>query len=899
MKAQFSGEEFSRRTVLKTLMCGTAVTLVVNALPTLTSEAALACEDFQQSDWATTPGVANWRYDGFAKVTGAKVYARDYRARDMASWPDGERVLQSVRVNRIDRIFEGYDLSMLPEELLPLATIDAQRIAADGIQLPSTMEKPFFVSPGTGAAYSGQPAALLIFKNFDVWRKAAKILTFNDDVVRYGASTLPPPSQPYNPTYYFVRDGQEFSYVKDGNKSSYLQRAEHQASRIEKQVEHHEKEEGFGKWTAFSGVFHTQPMDPYFMEPEAGLAWYDGGTSTLNLVLGTQSPTGDLASAAEIFASSDCAFSVSTVDLTPCYPGGGFGGRDESYFPMYLALASAYSDGPIRWAYSRFEQFQMGLKRHETDFQETIYLREGGKIEALDAAYVMNGGGRRNLSPYVSQLACLSSNCAYEIPRAIASGKAMNHPTLIGGSQRGFGGPQAFLAIETLLDQAATDLNIDPIELRRRNLVQDRYRSGRSITGAPYNQKLHLKEVLDKCENSALWKERRGRKEAYKDSAISYGTGFALSNQAYGTSGDGMYGAIEIQEDGKLHVISTYIDMGNGAATGLGLSPAYWLGANASEVSMGQAQYFNDLGLTTDPSQKDQPNYVLKGTGSSSACLSAFYMVHAIRQAAEVLYFEAVLPSAHALWKARPPHKDIQWKDGMLTANGHESLSWPKLWAEMEKSKRHTTAAVHASYVSEFVSFDFKLGDHPKRMNLDYIALGRGAGVPRKTVHRFKPKFPPDAASQYGRTTFAPCGNVAAVTVHRDTGEVRVVDMYTAVVAGSLICEPLVAGQSEGGIAMAIGWTLMEDCPNGLEGPSNGRWNLDKYTIPRQIDVPSQDRMILETISPEGETTARGIAEAVMCSVSPAIINAIADATQGTRFTKLPITRRAVLEALQ
>ncbi|MFI5019752.1 MAG: xanthine dehydrogenase family protein molybdopterin-binding subunit, partial [Dongiales bacterium] len=111
---------------------GTALTVVFNKLAF--AEAAPA------HDWSAGPGVARSRIDGPAKVTGQKIYGRDFRARDMTGWPARERVAMVLRATAVDRVFEGIDLSSLPPALQPLRKIDQTDLAADKILLPqSTM----------------------------------------------------------------------------------------------------------------------------------------------------------------------------------------------------------------------------------------------------------------------------------------------------------------------------------------------------------------------------------------------------------------------------------------------------------------------------------------------------------------------------------------------------------------------------------------------------------------------------------------------------------------------------------------------------------------------------------------------------------------------------------------
>lgn len=91
-----------------------------------------------------------------------------------------------------------------------------------------------------------------------------------------------------------------------------------------------------------------------------------------------------------------------------------------------------------------------------------------------------------------------------------------------------------------------------------------------------------------------------------------------------------MFGMVQILPDGNLRVITPYTDMGNGAATTLGLAPAEFLGQNAQTIAMSEIAPFNALGLTTK-SPSSAPNWVRYNYGSSSACLGAFHQYHAVK----------------------------------------------------------------------------------------------------------------------------------------------------------------------------------------------------------------------------------------------------------------------------
>lgn len=160
--------------------------------------------------------------------------------------------------------------------------------------------------------------------------------------------------------------------------------------------------------------------------------------------------------------------------------------------------------------------------------------------------------------------------------------------------------------------------------------------------------------------------------------------------------------------------------------------------------------------------------------------------------------------------------------------------------------------------------------------------------------------------SRESRYVWAPCVNVVGLTVDQTTGAVEVENILSVLNAGRIHVYDLVSGQSQGGVAMALGWTLHEDMPPGMTGPANGTWNLNRYHVPRYRDVPleteyaqggrSQELIIMPETTGD-KKQGRGIAEAVMCSIAPAISNALRDAT-GVRFMSLPITPEKILEGL-
>jgi CO/xanthine dehydrogenase Mo-binding subunit len=777
------------------------------------------------------------------------------------------------------------------------------------------------------------------------------MLQFNAQLVRYGPTPIArqPRWQPYRPPLYLTRysgeSGDLFSQTLNGLSDPYLcaqQSADPASADVNcaaaawrKRIDSEMSSAQSRGWKIYQSKATTQSLDPMFMEPEAGLAWYDASNPAakrLSLVLGTQSPNGDIADALAMFDAEGCPFQVSTVQLMSCYPGGGFGGRDVSTFPPLLMLAAVYADGPVRMANDRFEQFQSGLKQLGSQIEIALAVNRDGRFEALRSTAVMQAGGKNNYSQYVAELAGYCANNAYSIPRASVDATAEPSAGVVAGSMRGFGGPQAFFALETALDQVARDLRVDAIELRRRNVLR-KERGDRTVTGAPLVDPLPLVEICDRAGKNPLWVEKEAQKARRRGSSRLYGVGFALANEAFGTGSDGVLAAVSVNRDGSIKVITNAVDIGTGSATTLAIVTARHLGRNAAEIEPGQAGLFTaNLKLSStpeaepdpqlyrkrshvlfqrlrasavDPSQDQwsNPNYTASFSMSSSASITAFHQVHAVRQASLALFEAGVWPAAASLWGIDPSDRSAReatrWIDERLSLQGHEALSWPQLAERMFTRDGVVSAMIHACFQAHWVTAEYPLAQwvgYPSspRWPIDGLALRRASQPPDQytQILRANTMGPPPRSGFYGRSLYAPSATLASVEVERPGGDVRVLELHTYLDAGSVLQPDFVSGQYQGAAAMGIGYALLEELPV-LDGPGLGRWNLNRYSVALAGDVPI-DNLRLELLPPTSkDAPAKGIAEAVLCPIAPAIANAIADAT-GFAFSQLPITARAI-----
>ena len=898
--------EQTRREFLKTTAVSGAV-ILLSRYDFWGSE-AYAGQSIKAADWQAGPGKARFRIDGFAKVTGQKIYARDFRARDLPGWPQEEQVVYILRATFSDHVFEGIDLSELPEELKPQKMVTAEDLRRDGIRIAETNypEGMYLVPKGSAPDHLGQPVALLFFKDLQTMKAARSQLMFELDPIKKGAAITLPKDYVYQPQtsiIHIVKEGPEpyekrvkFAQTKGG--PVHPEEPGKRNAEAMLGVELIDGKLKSGNWTLTQGTYTTQLIDPMFMEPESGLGWLDQKQQTLHLLIGTQSPQDDANTAAELFKDLEGRFKVETIDFTSCYLGGGFGGRDTSIFCVYLSLAAAYADGPVRIIYDRFEQFQSGIKRHPATMDMTLATDDKGQFQALRTHAVLNGGGRPNLSKYVAQVAGLNATGPYDFPLADILSQAIHTRSLGAGSMRGYGASMLAFAIESSVDEAARSLKMDAIDLRQRNVLHPGWAISTGAPKAPPG----LEDMCKKARGHRLWSHREHLKQTQSKGDIAFGVGFAITMKNYGTGADAIFNDVAIDPSGQITVTTHAVDMGNGSATTLALSTAAILGANATSVKLGEIDLFKQLDMVESfEPQPQNPRWTPLLFMSSKAATTSSRWVHSVEQSSHVLFETGLFPAAQSLWGKKGDTlkiASVHWHDGHLIAPGLRPLSLKEIAAKAHADQRITAVMNHAFFSAKWVEGDYSIDGVTQRRPVDGLAIRRGQGTHYEIVDRKNPALMTVESIWEGNgQTFGASACLVAVTVNRKTGEIKVVEGVHYLAPGKVLQREMVEGQMDGAFAMGVGHALLENLPAFEDGPTTGRWNLDRYHVALAGDsaLGKIEKVILP---PESETApARGIAEVVLNPVAPAIANAVTHAIE-VRFRDLPITAEKVRNAL-
>lgn len=867
---------------------------------------------------------ASGRVDGVAKVTGGKLYAADFRAADLPGWPATTHHALLVRAPDATHLYEGFDLAALPPEAAPTLVVTAEDIKRIGARVPEFYAGELFCPVGTTPLYLGQPVALLLFATFDAY-DVARVAFRNGNLLKFGKETGPLAGANYGAFRFTRVAGPEpgspdiYSPLQEGWISPGF--VDGGSGRPIWRVLPDEKGPDYVKGAAYGEAiraeleavnpavltldrsFATQSVDPMFLEPETGLAWYDPAAKKLDMVIGVQSPFEAAEAVAHLLGAAQADHKPATINTRFCYVGGGFGGRDHTPFPLYVALAAMFFPGrPVRLAHNRFQQFQGGVKRHAFKMRSQIGVdRKSGLITAFAADHVLDGGGLANYSVSVAVVGATGAIGMYAIPKVDVTTVAEHTRGVTAGSMRGYGTLQTMTALETLVDEACTALPLDPIEFRRRNALKV---GARTMTGNPYSVSVRAPEILDKLQTQAIWRDR-AREKAAARSGFLVGTGVACAAKDYGTGADCSLGAVSIDPQGRVSINGDAVEMGNGIGTALANRVATHIGAIADEVTVAQIDVFDALELVTsgDPysmSQVDQdqaardPRWVPAISSATSASIGAHVGTQAAAEAARVVFRFGLWPAALALWGVAPHDPraerwtEAYWQGETLLFSGLPPLPLKALAAKAHEQGGVTGAMAHAFSRWAWAEATFALPEGECSAEIDALAVRRGSGryqrLDRKAV-----AFPPADYNRIGTAFASMCGTSVRIEIERATGQLRIVKAYSVLECGKALVPEVVLGQAQGGFAMGVGYALLEDLPPFEDGPGNGTWNLGQYVVARGSDLPLHD-LDIEVLPPLAPNEPpKGMAEVVMIPVVPALLNAIFDAT-GHRFYALPVT---------
>ncbi len=263
------------------------------------------------------------------------------------------------------------------------------------------------------------------------------------------------------------------------------------------------------------------------------------------------------------------------VRVVQSVTGGGFGGKEEypSMISGHAALLSWKAGGaPVRILYDRTEDILATTKRHPSRTRHRTAVTKTGELVAMDIAFDIDGGAYATLSAVVLSRGAIHAAGPYRCPnvRIRARALATNHPPH--GAFRGFGAPQSIFAVERHLDRIAKALGLSPVEIRRKNLLNQ---GDLTATSQTVEEPIDLQAMVDTALAMSDWDARMARIAAHNADPANttrrglglatfyHGSGFTGSGEVYLASVAG----VEVLPDGRVEVLASSTEIGQGTNT--------------------------------------------------------------------------------------------------------------------------------------------------------------------------------------------------------------------------------------------------------------------------------------------------------------------------------------------
>ncbi len=274
--------------------------------------------------------------------------------------------------------------------------------------------------------------------------------------------------------------------------------------------------------------------------------------------------------------------------------GGAFGGKEDypSMLAAHAALLAMKSGHVVKMVYDRMEDLAATTKRHPSRVRHRTALDGDRKLLAMDIEVCTDGGAYSTLSSTVLSRATLHSPGPYVCPNVRVRSRSWATNTVPYGAFRGFGAPQACFAIERHMDEIAAETGVDPIELRRRNFLHD---GDTTATEQVMREPVILDQLLDRALAESDYHARRERfSRENASSAVKRGLGIAAFYHGSGFTGSGerylnSLAGIDVTADGRVRVLVSSTEFGQGTNTVLTQIAAEAIGIDYSDVSMAPA----------------------------------------------------------------------------------------------------------------------------------------------------------------------------------------------------------------------------------------------------------------------------------------------------------------------
>jgi aerobic carbon-monoxide dehydrogenase large subunit len=582
---------------------------------------------------------------------------------------------------------------------------------------------------------------------------------------------------------------------------------------------------------------HQHAYVPAPMEGRGIVVDHQRATGELTIYAATQAPHEMRLFCARLLGLPEHRIRVVARDT-----GGGFGQkvmvqRDE----MCLMLAGPKAGVPVKWVEDRRENLLAAGKSRQEHGVATFAFDADGAITGAYLDFVQDCGAYPTPWPVTTAAAVgMLYPGPYRVPRAGFTTKCIYTNTV---GRAAYRGPWQFetLAREVMLDLSARRIGMDPIELRRRNLLTPEelpYRNPNGMTYDNISPRATFEQALAILDLDAFRKEQAAARTVGRHLGVGMANYVEPSTPGYSTYGTEA-ATIRVEPSGTVNVYIAGGSTGNSIETTVVQLTADALGVAIADVHTIQG----DTAVT---------GFGAGTAGSRSASMTA----GAIRETARVLRERICALAAHKLEAAVD---DIELADSRAFVRGTPTIG---------------------------------------------VTLAELANTAYFEPFSLPPGTPPglEATARYAATTgsiWVNATHVCTCEVDVDTGRVQLLRYIVSEDCGPMINPDVVEGQIAGGVVQGIGGVLLEHLAYDGDGNPLATTFLD-YLVPSAAEVPAIEYGHVETPSP-GPGGYKGVGEGGAIGAPPTVVNAVADALApfGVTITRLPLTPASILDALK
>ena len=520
--------------------------------------------------------------------------------------------------------------------------------------------------------------------------------------------------------------------------------------------------------------------------------------------------------------------------------GGAFGSKQEMLIEDIVGHLAIATGRGVRLELTRQEEFESSRTRHPETLRYRTGVNHDGSLVAQELRAVGNTGAYGTHGLTVLTVTGMRGLTSYNVPNKRFDCDVVYTNRPVPGAYRGYGTPQALFALESHMEDIASDRGLDPIEFKRLHWLKlgdpmdiaPLLGEGEAeIVDVPIVTSSGLEECVAQGQRAIRWYRRNDPEWTHPpdEPHLRRGIGFGMCMHGTAIPGLDMGScSIKMNDDGSFNVHVGATDLGTGSDTVLSQIAAEVLGVPIEDIVI----YSSD----TDVTPFDTGAYA-----SSTTYISGT----ATKKAAEAVWWQIKERAAKMLGVEVPC--TIELRDRRAWAPSGESVSLEEVALNsLHQDEQHQIMG-QASYVS--------------------------------------PESPPPWAAQF-----------AEIEVDVETGQVTVKKLVMAIDCGVAINPITASGQCEGAMMQALGYAICEEmvydgngrCINPAFGP---------YRIYRADDMPEIEVILVQTMEDSGPYGAKAVAEIGVDSIAPAVRSAIVNAT-GVRLFEIPFTPERVWRAL-